>query len=105
MSAVLLRLPAEQERALGGDDGDALGRPLPGWPMLPEVPGALGEARGGGWSLAAPGQWESSYQRSGADPRSHVHVTAGEHPHLGPAPELCDLGDPPRVLDELVLGA
>jgi 2-haloacid dehalogenase len=33
-------------------DEDALGRSLPGWPMFPEVPTALTEARNRGWKLA-----------------------------------------------------
>jgi 2-haloacid dehalogenase len=32
---------------------DALGRSLPSWPVFPEVPAALGEARARGWKLAA----------------------------------------------------
>ena len=32
---------------------DALGRSLPSWPVFPEVPAALGEARASGWQLAA----------------------------------------------------
>jgi 2-haloacid dehalogenase len=31
---------------------DALSRSLPGWPVFPEVPAALGEARARGWRLA-----------------------------------------------------
>jgi 2-haloacid dehalogenase len=31
---------------------DALAGALPGWPVFPEVPAALGEARGRGWKLA-----------------------------------------------------
>ena len=31
---------------------DALGRSLPGWPVFPEVPAALREARARGWRLA-----------------------------------------------------
>ena len=33
------------------DERDALGRSLPGWPVFPEVPAALGELRERGWSL------------------------------------------------------
>jgi 2-haloacid dehalogenase len=33
-------------------DEDALGRSLPDWPVFPEVPAALTEAREGGWKLA-----------------------------------------------------
>jgi 2-haloacid dehalogenase len=32
---------------------DALGRSLPSWPVFPEVPAALAEARARGWKLAA----------------------------------------------------
>jgi 2-haloacid dehalogenase len=47
MAEVLRRLgaPAEEE--------DALGRSLPDWPVFPEVPAALAEARRRGWRLAA----------------------------------------------------
>ena len=44
MREVLLRLEFE--------DADALGRSLPDWPVFPEVPGALAEARERGWKLA-----------------------------------------------------
>jgi 2-haloacid dehalogenase len=33
-------------------DADALGRSLPGWPVFPEVPGALESVRERGWKLA-----------------------------------------------------
>src|ERR1044071_9004910 len=39
-------------RRLEVEDADALGRALPGWPVFPEVPGALTEARESGWKLA-----------------------------------------------------
>jgi 2-haloacid dehalogenase len=37
---------------LPDDERDALGRSLPDWPVFPEVPGALEDARERGWSLA-----------------------------------------------------
>jgi 2-haloacid dehalogenase len=39
-------------RRIGFDDVDALGRSLPDWPVFPEVPAALAEARRRGWRLA-----------------------------------------------------
>ena len=39
-------------RRLEFADADALGRSLPGWPVFPEVPGALESARERGWKLA-----------------------------------------------------
>jgi len=39
-------------RRLEVADADALGRSLPGWPVFPEVPGALESARERGWKLA-----------------------------------------------------
>jgi 2-haloacid dehalogenase len=46
---------AEAMRRLGAPEAeqDALGRSLPAWPVFPEVPAALAEARGRGWRLAA----------------------------------------------------
>src|SRR5262249_5066794 len=53
MAAVLAELAAGSGAALPPGDRDALGRSLPGWPVFPEVPGALAEARERGWQLAA----------------------------------------------------
>jgi 2-haloacid dehalogenase len=47
MSIALARLGAP------AGEQDALGRSLPRWDPFPEVPGALEEARGRGWKLAA----------------------------------------------------
>jgi 2-haloacid dehalogenase len=46
MAVALARLGAP------ADEQDALGRSLPEWEPFPEVPAALGEARGRGWRLA-----------------------------------------------------
>jgi 2-haloacid dehalogenase len=43
-SLARLKLPAGEE--------DALGSSLPGWPVFPEVPAALGQLRKRGWRLA-----------------------------------------------------
>jgi len=53
MAAVLAELAAETGVALPPGEADALGRSLPGWPVFAEVPGALAEAHGRGWQLAA----------------------------------------------------
>lgn len=47
MAEVMRRLGASEE------EQDALGRSLPDWPVFPEVPAALAEARSRGWRLAA----------------------------------------------------
>lgn len=47
MAEVMRRLGAPEE------EQDALGRSLPDWPVFPEVPAALAEARSRGWRLAA----------------------------------------------------
>jgi 2-haloacid dehalogenase len=42
----------EVSRRIGVEDTEALGRSLPEWPVFPEVPEALAEARRRGWKLA-----------------------------------------------------
>jgi 2-haloacid dehalogenase len=53
MAAVLAELARETGLSLLEGEADALGRSLPAWPVFPEVPGALAEARERGWKLAA----------------------------------------------------
>jgi 2-haloacid dehalogenase len=53
MSAVLAELAAEAGTELPEGEGDALGRSLPGWPVVEEVPAALAEAHERGWRLVA----------------------------------------------------
>jgi 2-haloacid dehalogenase len=53
MAAALEQIAGERDVQLAEDDRDALGVSLPGWPVFPEVPGALAELRRRGWRLAA----------------------------------------------------
>jgi len=51
MAAGLEEVASEAGAELPESERDALGGSLPGWPIFPEVPGALAEARerGGDW--------------------------------------------------------
>jgi FMN phosphatase YigB (HAD superfamily) len=51
MAAVLAERASEVGRELAPEDEAAVGRSLPAWPVVPEVPGQLEEARRGGWQL------------------------------------------------------
>jgi 2-haloacid dehalogenase len=53
MATVLAELASETGVELPPEERDALGRSLPDWPVFPEVPGALAEARERGWQLIA----------------------------------------------------
>jgi 2-haloacid dehalogenase len=52
MARALGALAREQGVDLSVGERDSLGRSLPSWPVFPEVPGALSEARRRGWRLA-----------------------------------------------------
>jgi 2-haloacid dehalogenase len=51
MATVLAELAREAGRELAAGDRDALGRSLPRWPVFPEVPRELEQARRRGWQL------------------------------------------------------
>jgi 2-haloacid dehalogenase len=53
MASVLAELASEAGTELPAEERDALGRSLPRWPVFPEVPEALAEARRRGWKLVA----------------------------------------------------
>jgi 2-haloacid dehalogenase len=53
MELVLSELASEAGAELDSDEREALGRSLPSWPVFPEVPHALAEAREHGWKLVA----------------------------------------------------
>jgi len=53
MSAVLAELAAERRTEVPRGERDALAHSLPGWPVFPDVPTALTEARDRGWRLVA----------------------------------------------------
>jgi 2-haloacid dehalogenase len=83
MAVVLARLGAP------ASEQDALGRSLPGWEPFPEVPAALGEARGRGWRLAVlsntdPDFLAASLTRIGVD--FDLTVVASEIGSYKPAP-------------------
>jgi 2-haloacid dehalogenase len=52
LNLTLARLAERESLPLPHEEGDALARSLPGWPVFPEVPAALEEARARGWKLA-----------------------------------------------------
>jgi 2-haloacid dehalogenase len=51
MAAVLAELADEARVQLGAEDKDALARSLPRWPVFPDVPEQLEQARRRGWQL------------------------------------------------------
>jgi 2-haloacid dehalogenase len=53
MATALAELADERGVELPESERDALGRSLPAWPVFPEVPAALAEARDRGWRLVA----------------------------------------------------
>ena len=53
MALALAELASEAGAELTGEERGALGRSLPDWPVFPEVPDALAEAKRRGWRLVA----------------------------------------------------
>jgi 2-haloacid dehalogenase len=53
MASVLAEVASEAGADLPEEEHDALGRSLPDWPVFPEVPDALADARRRGWKLVA----------------------------------------------------
>jgi 2-haloacid dehalogenase len=89
MARVLEALAREQGVELAADEREALARSLPKWPVFPEVPAALAEARRRGWRLAILSNTdrdliEASLRAIGV--RIDVAVVAGEIGSYKPAP-------------------
>jgi 2-haloacid dehalogenase len=53
MTMVLAEVASQAGSELPAEERDALGGSLPGWPVFPEVPDALEDARQRGWRLVA----------------------------------------------------
>jgi len=53
MAMVLAEVASQHGTELPAEERDALGLSLPGWPVFPEVPDALADARERGWKLVA----------------------------------------------------
>ena len=87
MALALTRPAADEGVDLAPGESEALGRSLPDWPVFPEVPAALGEARSRGFRLGIPCIWVNRLgEATGA---------------YRPTREIPDLGLLPDVLDEL----
>lgn len=89
MRQALVLLAGEEGLPLAEADEHALGDSLPSWPPFPEVPGALADLRGRGFSLAIlsntdPDLLEASLERIGVP--VDARVTAAEAGSYKPAP-------------------
>ena len=88
MARALEALAQEQDRDLPDSERDALGRSLPSWPVFPEVPDALAEARRRGWRLAILSNSDSDLiaaSIASLGVRIDVAVVAGEIGSYKPA--------------------
>jgi 2-haloacid dehalogenase len=85
MSEALQRVASSEALALPVDEGDALARSLPRWPVFPEVPASLGTLRDRGWKLAIlsntdPDLLDASFAAIGVDPdRTITALEAGSY--------------------------
>ena len=88
MARALVALARERDVELPQHERDALDRSLPTWPVFPEVPAALAEARRRGWRLAILSNTdrdliEASMRAIGV--RIDVAIVAGEIGSYKPA--------------------
>jgi 2-haloacid dehalogenase len=89
MAEVLWRIAAAEGLPLPDGRSDALAESLPGWPVFPEVPAALGELQAAGWRLAIlsntdPDFLDASLRAIGVEPEERV--VASEIGSYKPAP-------------------
>jgi 2-haloacid dehalogenase len=89
MRQALALLAGDEDLPLAEGDEYALGESLPNWRSFPEVPGALAELRGRGFSLAIlsntdPDLLDASLERIGVS--VDVRITAAEAGSYKPAP-------------------
>ena len=77
LSESLQRVAASEALALPADEGDALARSLPDWPVFPEVPASLRVLQERGWMLAIlsntdPDLLDASFEAIGIEPDRRI---------------------------------